>query len=241
MANENLNNSIELRGGRIESVSFPPGSPMPFVEALVNRGDDVEAVASKAQDAASGAYDAQIRNDEQDIILNRHELRIGDLEVSVSNHEIRITSNTDAISLLDVRVTTAENDILILQGSVSGIQGDYVSKSATTDQVVQSGGGGLIIGSVAIPSADKLQIGGSANASVSYKVSGIKVVGERVNGWTASTGTQYKGAFNADATFAVDSVYVQAQMQSISFTLTQTRQRMKALEDALFSHGLIGA
>lgn len=44
-----------------------------------------------------GAYDAQVKNDEQDVEL--------------ADHDARITANTKAINLLEVRLTTAEGKI----------------------------------------------------------------------------------------------------------------------------------
>lgn len=240
MANENLNNSIELRGGRLDSTSFPPNSPMPFVEALVNRSDDVVSVANKAQEAASGAYDAQLTNDQQDLILANHEQRIGDLEVTVADHEIRITSNTNAIAALTIRVTTAEGNIVTLQAnvtnlqgrmttaeanitslqsSVTAIQGDYVSKSATASQT----------------------LAGPLNVTTSYSVGGTKVVGARNAGWTASTGGASKAGINGSTTYTVGATYSQAEVQAIATGLQQVRQSYVALQTALAGHGLINA
>lgn len=240
MANENLNNSIELRGGRLDSTVFPPGSEITFIEALVNRSDDVVNVANKAQEAASGAYEAQITNDQQDLVLANHEQRIGDLEVTVADHEIRITSNTNAISALTIRVTTAEGSIVTLQAnvtnlqgrmttaetnitnlqsSVSAIQGDYVSKSVVTSQTLAS----------------------PLNVATSYSVGGTKVVGVRNTGWTASTGGASKAGINGSTAYTVGAAYSQTEVQAIATGLQQVRQAYVALQTAMAGHGLINA
>lgn len=240
MANENLNNSIELRGGRLDSSVFPPGSEITFIEALVSRSDDVVNVANKAQEAASGAYDAQITNEQQDLILADHEQRISGLEITVADHEIRITSNTNAITALDIRVTTAEGSIVTLQAnvtnlqgrmttaetnitnlqsSVTAIQGDYVSKSIVTSQTLAS----------------------PLNVATSYSVGGTKVVGVRNTGWTASTGGASKSGINGSTTYTVGSAYSQAEVQAIATGLQQVRQSYVALQTALAGHGLINA
>lgn len=58
-------------------------------------------------------------------------------------------------------------------------------------------------------------------------------------GWTASTGTAYLGAFDVSTVYTVGATYSQAQVQAIASGLTQTRQRVKALEDVLRNLGLI--
>lgn len=229
MADETLNTSIELRSGRIDSTSFPPGSPMPFIEAITNRSDDVDNVATKAQQAASGAYDAQVTNDQQDLVLANHETRISGLQVTVDNHEVRITANTNAISALAIRVTTAEGEIVTLQAdvtnlqsSVSAIQSDYVSKSATLLQEIAS----------------------PISVATSYSVGGVKVIGARNTGWTASTGTASKSGINGSTTYTVGATYTQSQVQAIATGLQEVRQWAVAMQTAMGAtsgHGLINA
>lgn len=61
----------------------------------------------------------------------------------------------------------------------------------------------------------------------------------RQNGWTAATGAAYLGTFDASAVYAVGATYSHAQVLAIGNGLTQTRQRVKALEDVMRSMGLI--
>jgi Pectate lyase superfamily protein len=63
---------------------------------------------------------------------------------------------------------------------------------------------------------------GTVNVLNSLSVAGTKVVGARETGWTAATGTANKGAFATGTA-----------------TLTNCAERIKALEDALRTHGLI--
>lgn len=272
MADDNLNDPIELKGGRLDANTFPPGSSIPFRDSLINRSDDVQKVADKAQQAADGAYDAQVKNDEQDVIIADHSVRIGALEVTVADHEIRISANTLAISALDVRVTTAEGKIVTLRTDVDaqgvrltaaegnitslgsrvtttendivGIKPNYVSKAVSTSQSVQATGGSFLVGNVPSPTTDKLQVGGSENVSVSYKVAGLQVVSAQQAGWTASTGTALKGGMNAATAYPAGALYSQAEVQAIAAGLVEVRRVVKALQDALAAtagHGLINA
>lgn len=272
MADDNLNDPIELKGGRLDSNTFPPGSSIPFRDSLINRSDDVQKVADKAQQAAGGVYDAQVRNDEQDVILEDHSVRIGELEVTVADHEVRITANTNAIAALDFRLTTAEGEIVVLRTDVddlgvrvTAVEGDissldtrvdatesdiatikqnYVSKAVSTSQSVQASGGSFLIGSVPSPTTDKLQVGGSENVSVSYKVGGLQVVSAQQSGWAASTGAALKGGMNAATAYPAGALYSQAEVQAIAAGLVEARRVIKALQDALAAtagHGLINA
>ncbi|MFR0657077.1 phage tail protein, partial [Pantoea sp. SIMBA_079] len=52
-------------------------------------------------------------------------------------------------------------------------------------------------------------------------------------------GTGLKGSFAADTSYTIGTTYPQAQVQALANGLREARQRVKALEDALRSHGLI--
>ncbi|EBG9895636.1 phage tail protein [Salmonella enterica] len=232
MADPSLNNPVVIQATRLDASILPRNVfSRSYLLYVIAQGTDVGAIAGKANEAGQGAYDAQVKNDEQDVELADHEARIKQLRIDVDDHESRITANTKAITALNVRVTTAESEIASLQTNVSAIDGrvttaennisalqdDYVSKTATTSQ------------SLASP----------LNVTTSYSVGGKKVVGARQTGWTAATGTANKGAFNADLTFAVSDTYTQSEIQAIASALIAERRRTKSLEDALRAHGLI--
>lgn len=238
MADDSLNIPVVVRAVGINASSIPIGLSPAYSQYILSQATDFTNVAGKANDAGQGAYDAQVKNDEQDVTLG--------------NHEGRITANTNAISLLEVRLTTAEGKIVVLrsdvdyllgeiidiqtdivsirtdvgnlqtdvgalQTSVTDIQTDYVSKATTTLQ------------SLASP----------LNVTASYSVGSTKVIGPRQTGWTAATGTALLGAFNASQAYTVSTTYTQSEVSSMATGLQQARQRIKALEDALRTHGLI--
>jgi hypothetical protein len=245
MADPNLNTPVIIQATRLDSSVLPRNVfSQSYILYVIANGTDVGNVANKANEAGQGAYDAQIRNDEQDVEL--------------ADHESRITANTNAISILEVRLTTAEGQIIVLrsdvdylldevidiQADIVAIQDDYVSKGASTNQSIQSSGGSLLVGNIPTPTTDKLQVLGSENVSVSYKVSGNQVVGARSTGWTASTGTASKAGINGSTTYTVGTTYSQSQVQAIATGLQEVRQLAVALQTALGAtsgHGLINA
>lgn len=239
MADDALNTPVIVRAIGLNAASLPAGYSPAYTQYILSQALDFTNVAGKANEAGQGAYDAQVKNDEQDVEL--------------ADHDARISANTNAITLLEVRVTTAEGKIVVLrsdvdflldevidiQADIASIRVDYVSKSDSENQVVQSGGGSLIVGNASIPSSDKLQIIGSANVSESYKVSGVQVLGPRQTGWTASTGAADKGAFDASLFVPVSNTYQQGEVAGIRDQLFRATQRIKALEDAMRTHGQI--
>lgn len=237
-ADETLTEAVVVNAVGLMANSIPAMFSPVYSRYVLSQALDFGNVAKKANDAGKGAYDAQVKNDEQDVtlanhgerlteaegMLTDHEERIIILRFDVDDHEIRITANTNAISLLDVRLTTAEGQIVTLQSDVdylieevAYISGDYVSKSAVSTQ------------SLASP----------LDVTTSYSVGGVKVIGARVTGFTPATGTALKGAFDADQDFTVSDPPTQTEVQAIANALVATRQRLKAIEDADRAHGLI--
>lgn len=131
MADDSLNQPVILRAINLSAASVPVGWSPAYTQYILSQAADFTAVAGKANDAGQGAYDAQVKNDQQDAQLLDHEIRLGDAEAQLQNHETRITSAEAAILSLDSRLTVAENDIdfltdevIDLQADVTGLQGD---------------------------------------------------------------------------------------------------------------------
>ncbi|HGP5998438.1 TPA: hypothetical protein ACLNRS_003674, partial [Vibrio cholerae O1] len=104
MADESLKDPIAVTAVGINAASLPVVFSPAYRMYVLSQSLDFTRVTGKANEAGQGAYDAQVKNDEQDVVL--------------SDHEGRITANTNAIQLLDVRLTTAEGKIDILRDDV---------------------------------------------------------------------------------------------------------------------------
>ncbi|MGQ5555165.1 phage tail protein [Proteus mirabilis] len=231
MANENLSTPIEIQASYIVPNILPDNFSETYRRIVLSGADDMAKVAGRANEAGAEAFDAQSRNDEQDIVLEDHEERLGEAEqtivehgIQLANHEERITKTEEDLSKLEVRVLNVEQDIdglkikiQDLDGRISEIKVDYVSLSKTEKQKLLS----------------------PIDVSTSYSVNGTKVVGSRVTGFTPATGTALKGSFNASQSYSFSADYTRSEMQTLANGLIEARQRIKALEDALRSHGLI--
>ena len=123
MADSNLNTPVIVQATRLDTSILPRNIfSQSYLLYVIAQGTDVGNVASKANEAGQGAYDAQVRNDEQDVILVDHEIRLASAEAKIQDHETRITNAEAAIVGLDSRLTTAENDIDYLTDEVVAIQ-----------------------------------------------------------------------------------------------------------------------
>ena len=274
MADDSLKDPVSITAINIMAQSLPPGFSPTYRQYVLSQSTDLTKVVNKANEAGNGAWDAQVKNDEQDVILEEHENRLNAAEAElinhenritaaegriedhetrltaaegqIANHETRITANEAELADHESRISESESDISDLdarltaaESDIDTLQTNYLSKATSDSQSVQASGGSLLVGNIAIPTTDKLQISGSANATTSYKVAGLQVVSARQTGWTASTGTANKGEFNADLAFTVSATYTQSEVQALADALVATRRRLKAMEDALRTHGLI--
>ncbi|WP_400227392.1 tail needle knob protein [Escherichia coli] len=123
MADSNLNEQVIIQATRLDTSVLPRNIfSQSYLLYVIAQGTDVGNVANKANEAGQGAYDAQVRNDEQDVILVDHEIRLASAEAKIQDHETRITNAEAAIVGLDSRLTTAENDIDYLTNEVVAIQ-----------------------------------------------------------------------------------------------------------------------
>lgn len=231
MASENLSKPIEIQSAYIVPDILPTNFSETYRRIVLSGADDMAKVAGRANEAGAEAFDAQKRNDEQDVALEDHEERLGEAEqtivehgIQLANHEERITKTEEDLSKLEVRVLNVEQDvdglkikIQDLDGQISEIKVDYVSLSKTEKQKLSS----------------------PIDVSTSYSVNGTKVVGTRVTGFTSATGTALNGSFNANQSYSFSADYTRSEMQALANGLIEARQRIKALEDALRSHGLI--
>ncbi|MFS3712107.1 tail needle knob protein [Escherichia coli] len=123
MADSNLNVPVIIQATLLDTSVLPRNIfSQSYLLYVIAQGTDVGNVANKANEAGQGAYDAQVRNDEQDVILVDHEIRLASAEAKIQDHETRITNAEAAIVGLDSRLTTAENDIDYLTDEVVAIQ-----------------------------------------------------------------------------------------------------------------------
>lgn len=119
MADNSLNVPVVVQSFGIMAASLPSIFSPAYQQYVLTQSTDFTKVAGKANEAGQGAYDAQVKNDQQDVML--------------VNHEIRITAAESDISSLDSRLTTAESDIDFLTGEVIDIQATLADHETRID------------------------------------------------------------------------------------------------------------
>lgn len=252
MANNALNTPVIVRAIGLTASSLPRGSTPAYEQYILSQVLDFTNVANKANEAGDGAYDAQVRNDQQDVQLLDHEIRLGDAEAQIQNHETRITSAEAAIVSLDGRVTAAESDIDFLTNELIAAQGDIADLQTDVSSLQSDVSAHGLRLTQAESDIEDIQadyvsktvttaqsLASSLGVAASFSIDGVNVLGPRQTGWTAGTGTPNLGAFNADQAFAVGATYSQAEVQAIANELIAARKRILALEQAMRTHGQI--
>ncbi|TKV06426.1 hypothetical protein FDX19_20865 [Citrobacter sp. wls619] len=130
MADPSLNQPVIVRAVSLNATSIPAGYSPAYTQYILSQAIDFTNVAGKANEAGQGAYDAQVKNDEQDVILADHEQRISAAEVTLADHEVRISAAEVSIADHEVRITQNESDISSLNTRV-GILETRVSDHET--------------------------------------------------------------------------------------------------------------
>lgn len=111
MADDNLTTPVVIQATRIDATLVPESFTPVYRDYVVNQGTDMGKVADKANEAGQGAYDAQVKNDEQDVVLDNHEVRITAAEETLVNHEQRITAAEATLVNHEQRITAAEAEL----------------------------------------------------------------------------------------------------------------------------------
>lgn len=122
MADESLNQPVILRAININAASIPIGWSPAYTQYILSQAVDFTNVAGKANEAGQGAYDAQVKNDEQDVVLADHEQRISAAEVTLADHETRISAAEVTIADHETRITQNESDISSLDTRVGSLE-----------------------------------------------------------------------------------------------------------------------
>ncbi|EMB4292212.1 phage tail protein [Enterobacter roggenkampii] len=121
MADEPVKVNVQSR--RVDSSILPNTFSQPYRLYIIQQNTDMLSIANAANNAGELAYEATVKNEQQDVILADHESRISDLRVDVDDHEIRITTNTNNIASLNIRVTSVEGSITTINADITGLKG----------------------------------------------------------------------------------------------------------------------
>ncbi|MFQ3495268.1 tail needle knob protein [Citrobacter freundii] len=135
MADPSLNQPVIVRAISLNASSIPAGYSPAYSQYILSQAIDFTNVAGKANEAGQGAYDAQVKNDEQDVILADHEQRISAAEVTLADHEVRISAAEVSIADHEVRITQNESDISSLDTRVTSLETQVADHETRIDDL----------------------------------------------------------------------------------------------------------
>lgn len=202
----------ELTGNDHEMIKFLEGTQADAANAIGGANDALTAATAAQETAEAAQITADQAADDAALAIGAAAAAQAAAVAAQGVANAAQLDATQALSDADDAQSTANSALNL----ASDIDADYISRTMLPPQAVLS-----------------------TFQAPSYLVAGLQVVGPRVTGWTAATGTALLGAFNSNTTYAAGVVYLQAEATAAYAGLTEARQRIKALEEAMRTHGLI--
>lgn len=135
MADSNLNEPVIIQATRLDTSVLPRNIfSQSYLLYVIAQGTDVGNVANKANEAGKGAYDAQVKNDEQDVTLADHESRIETAEATLINHEHRISASESTLADHETRITAAETELADHETRIAANESELANHDARITQ-----------------------------------------------------------------------------------------------------------
>lgn len=106
---------VVVQASRVDTSILPSVFSIPYQLYVIQQSTDLKNVADGANNAGELAYEATIKNEEQDLVLEDHDKRITALKDRVDEHDNRISTLETTVSEIDDRVSLAESAIESLQ------------------------------------------------------------------------------------------------------------------------------
>lgn len=135
MADDGLKEPVIIQATRLDASILPRNVfTQSYLLYVIAQGTDIGNVAGKANEAGQGAYDAQVKNDEQDVILADHEIRIEAAEATLIDHEQRITAAEATLVDHETRITAAEDELADHEGRITANEAELADHETRITQ-----------------------------------------------------------------------------------------------------------
>lgn len=135
MADDGLKEPVIIQATRLDASILPRNVfSQSYLLYVIAQGTDLGNVAGKANEAANGAWEAQVKNDEQDAILADHEERLDAAEAMLIDHEQRITAAEATLADHETRITTAEAELVDHETRITANEAELVDHETRITQ-----------------------------------------------------------------------------------------------------------
>ena len=114
---------VIVQSSRIDASILPPGFSLPYRLYVIQQTTDIKNISDASNNANELAYQASVKNAEQDV-------RLDDQQSELDDHDARITQSEGDISNLKDRATASESNISTINGQVSSLFGQVNSLSS---------------------------------------------------------------------------------------------------------------
>lgn len=223
-------------GNMVWGASRGNGAPEPWIEAPTNNTKRPEITFHTLGDSPNGTATSRT-------YLGGHVEISGRDDSATVNPGLFLRKNSDVgapgdgLAKIQWRMTNAAGDVDVDAGRIDAsiTAATAGAETCALNVYTQVGGNDEVQrcwgwqNGVTCPDANAPNLAyqgfGTVNVSVGYYVDNVKVLGPRDTGWAAMAGTANKATAYNTATV----------------TLVQLAERVKALQDALTTHGIIGA
>lgn len=127
---------VNVQSRRVDTSIIPNTFTLPYKLYIIQQNTDMLSIADATNNAGDLAYQATVRNEEQDVILADHEQRIDQAELTLANHEGRISAAEGTISTHTTQIANHEARITTLETNFAAYQ-TYMNRQKS--EVVYSG------------------------------------------------------------------------------------------------------
>lgn len=128
MADDGLKEPVIIQATRLDASILPRNVfSQSYLLYVIAQGTDIGNVAGKANEAGQGAYDAQVKNEEQDLTLADHEARIDAAEATLIDHEQRISAAETTLADHETRITDAETELADHESRISANESELAN------------------------------------------------------------------------------------------------------------------
>lgn len=126
---------VIVQSNRIDASILPPGFSLAYKLSVIQQTTDLKNIADASNSANDLAYQAALKNEEQDIELEDHESRITTSEKKIASIEGRVTTVEKNLNSAELAITDMQNnkaaktEALLKEDNLAGLSSASLSRA----------------------------------------------------------------------------------------------------------------